>query len=180
VGPEDLPRGVAESRPSASRAAAKITRILVEKRGENRLRHIVANHEISVSRTEVPAIPCSSLPKRSVRIRQLALSAENCRQADRASIEGILGSNLEFLGRCKWRVVMPKIRLGSVGDGFSLSLLAAMSGPVVLRTGVSWPGQTTANKTNAITVNERRWSTWFNPLSSRGAVVLICWRDRRT
>ena len=63
MSPEDLFHGVAQPGPSASYAASEIPRILMKKRGENALGHVVPNHEIAVRGAEVPRVPRSPLPK---------------------------------------------------------------------------------------------------------------------
>src|SRR6476659_8818185 len=100
MGPEDLPHSVAEPGPSASGAASKVARILVQKGREDALCHVIADYEIAICRAEIPAKSRYALSERSIRVRQLALTGEQSRQRYGAAVEGILGSYLELLATC--------------------------------------------------------------------------------
>src|SRR5260221_14226922 len=138
MGPEDLPHGVAEPGPSASSPASKVARVLVEKRGEDRLRHIIADYKIAKCRPEIPAKSRRALPETWICIGQLSLSGEQSRQRDSTAIEGILGRQFELLAARQGLVIlqawgspelgmMPKIGLPS-GCGESVFVVGSQCG----------------------------------------------------
>ena len=116
MGPEDLSHGVAQPRPAASSAASKVAGILVEKRRENRLRHVIADYKIPICRAEIPAKSSGTLSKRSVCVGQLAFASEQDRQRDSTAIESIFGGYLELLARCQWLVTLQAWRGSVVGN----------------------------------------------------------------
>lgn len=98
MGPEDLPHGIGEPGPSASRAALKVAWILVEESWKDCLRHVIADYEIAICRAKVPSKSLTTLPKGLARVRQLVLAGEESRQCYGAAIKGILGSHPKLLG----------------------------------------------------------------------------------
>src|SRR5713101_722192 len=76
MGPEDLPHGVAEPGPSASSPASKVARVLVEKSGEDRLRHIIADYKIAICGPEIPGKSGNALPETWICVGQLSLAGE--------------------------------------------------------------------------------------------------------
>ena len=116
MSPEDLPHGVLQPGPSASRAAPKVARILVEENRKHRFCHVIADNEIAIGRADVPAKSCGALSERAVRIRELALATEQNRQRDGTAIERILGGYFELLAGCQWLIIPQTWESPIVGD----------------------------------------------------------------
>src|SRR5271165_2690351 len=136
MGPEDLPHGVAEPGPAGSRAAPKVARILMKKGWKDRLGHIIADHEIAISRAPIPAESCHPLSEGPIRIRQLALAAEESRERHRPAVKSILRRYFELLAGCQ-RLVILQARRGPVVRYDPKNALALGVRPVVGLTFVS-------------------------------------------
>src|ERR1700730_9231663 len=95
--PESLAERIAEPRPCASRAPAKVSWVLMQQRGENAFRHVIANYKIGVGRSKVFGVSLDALSEGAIVIVQLALAGEHGRQCDRTSVERILGGDSELL-----------------------------------------------------------------------------------
>src|SRR5271168_3736095 len=106
MGPEDLAHGVPKPGPTTSGSLSKIARILVEKRREDRLSHVIADDKIAIRGSEIPAISGPPLPEGSICVGELALGAKQSRQHDGPAIKRILGRYLELGARCEGRVIL--------------------------------------------------------------------------
>ena len=96
---------------------------------EDRLRHVVANDEVSVRCAKVAGVSLHSLPERGISVGELSVARERRGQDHGAPIERVLTGNLELLlslrevcssfrlGEVRLFGMMPKIRLLSTGAG---------------------------------------------------------------
>src|ERR1700722_5444047 len=114
--PEDLADSVAEPGPAATCAAPKISWVLMQDGGVDPFRHVIPNHQIRVGGSEIPRISRRALPKRWVRVGQLALPGKCSGQNDCAPIERVLRGNHEFLSRRERLVITKAGRRSVIGN----------------------------------------------------------------
>ena len=101
----------------------------MEDRWIDRLCHVIADYEIPVRGSEIPAEPGAALVKRFVTVRQLAQAAEYASQGERSTVEAIFGSDLKLLSDSQ-RFVALKAREGSVVGNEAKNVAALVFGGV--------------------------------------------------
>ena len=116
VGPEDLAGSVPEPGPSAPSAFTEVTRVLVKKDGEKAFGQVVADDKVAIGGAEVSAESGGALAERAIRGRRLCFGSEDARQNDRPTVEGIFGSDFEFLAGRERVVILEARRASVIGD----------------------------------------------------------------
>jgi hypothetical protein len=116
MSPEDLTHGIAQPGPSSSSALPEITRILVQKHWEDSFGHVIANDEIAIGCSDIPAKSRTALPESSIRVRQLTFAAKYKGQPDRAAIESVFGRYFELLSGGQRLVILETGRGPVIGN----------------------------------------------------------------